>query len=433
MLGGAVIYIDKVQSKVSDPPATAGTVIKDVVATEHEIIIERKGYEVYDANVTVKADMEYQKITIGLTPLQGTPTITESDLKDYLDSSSYSTSNYPTNQVLNPYTRSQFDPTYSYNGLSNIFTGTNSGISNVYNNQTQSYTPINSSAVIPLQMAINSTNNVNSNVGQIEIQVLDSQSRYINLSTLNNYQTQQTTPTNQLLRYACLEPNKQYSAVIKNGNLMPYTVPFYSGNGSSAIQIVVSVDDYLAYANGQQIIPLSVSNIPIQYANSTNNCQGKYNSNGNFNYGGANKSSTQTFASQSLDLGSLSNYSVIPSLSGNYYLANKTNQFDYHKLYFIDSGDNKKGVVFLPDTAGDGVSVNSGKWYIGLYTRSDKGEVKIDSPLTRVDFTPQKYAQYLNNTLVENFSTTAPSPSATTAENPDAAIPPKTVEAVPVE
>lgn len=414
MLGGAIVYIDKVQYKITDPPSPSGTIIKDVVAAEHEIIVERKGYETYDAVVAVQSNLENQKLVIELTPASGTPDVTEGVLKEYLESYNSGSYYYPQNQVLNPYDNNQYN---QYSGLnnssSNVLINDSSSLSGLFNTDSKIYSQSTGLSTVPVQLTINTSAYSSVISQQTQIILVDSQSRYVNLSDL--YQSSQITNSSQLQRYGCLEPGRQYTIIIKNSNnnLLNYTTNFISGSNGQITQISASIADYYTYAGGQTgVNPVYIQNSVLTNTQLASVCSSQNSTFGtnNFSNNSTLNNAQNIFSSQTLDSSSLDNYEIKVSVTGdgNYYLVNKNNSLENRKMFFVDSGTGKKGIVFIPDSTATSIDPSSsGKWYIGLYTRDDKGEVDIDTPLTRVEFSPKKYAEHLNSQVVSNFLSTA--------------------------
>ncbi len=120
-----------------------------------------------------------------------------------------------------------------------------------------------------------------------------------------------------------------------------------------------------------------------------------------FGTSGLSQSSMGYFSGQSVSA-ELRDYSYKRAENGDTYLVNNQNPTDSRKVIFVDRGDGKGGLAFIP--AGTNLDVNynlqsESTWYVALYQRPDDGTLKISDKMMKGNLTPQAYADYIKSTI----------------------------------
>lgn len=420
ILGGVTIDIDNVQHKTSDPPPLNGYEIKNFVTGEHSITVKRNGYEILSETKTISAEGEYTKMEIKLTPLVGTPEIDESDVENYF--SNYNNS-IGSNSVYNPFYSNNGYNQYSASGDLGSSTYTGYPLPQInYSNSTQSYT-------VPVKIRLNANGYSFGGNELTQVQIIDQSRNTIELSNVINGNFYSNG--DQYYRLGCLQPNTQYTFVIKNVNNSSLSPSYFNfaTNKTGSYFVDITVNAAAFYSNSSlssSSNPISANARPLSELGTNFYCPSSMGGN-LINFPNSLLDSSNILSSgnniQIWNGGSisLSNYKInLSPVDGNYYLINKNNSFDTRKLYFVDRGDNKGGLVFIPTQStgvGNELSQSSAKnWYISTYTRSSEGELTLGSDVYPSSLSPSQYAKALNKEIINAFSSSSKNSSATSLD-----------------
>lgn len=397
VLGDVLVIVDDIQLKISDPPPLDGLLVPSFAAGSHHIVAKRKGYDTIEQDVSVESGKEYQKLTLEFIPISGTPEISESDAQNYLNnyqsmtsSGSVTSATYPnqTQGTTNPIGATQIqwsDGTISAIPANNIN----------YTNTSQAYT-------VPVKISLVNNGSQINGTELTQIQIIDQSSNTIELSnTMIDSSTFSGSRT--LYRYGCLQPNRQYALILRslaNQTIQPITFTFVSAQAGTYTDIRINVAAF--YSTSVSPYSSGMINSSNNSINSTNipTCPSGQVGQGVTQFG------TQVWSGGQINLG---NYNIVFSpANGNYFLVSKTNQLESRQITFIDRGDGKGGLAFIPTQAtvqGLNLSQNNAKdWYVTTYTRNNDGDIDLGENPSASSISPSQYANALNKQIIENFT-----------------------------
>ncbi len=397
VLGDVSVVIDDIQLKISDPPSIDGLLVPSFAPGSHHVVAKRKGYDTLDQDITVESGKQYQKLTLEFNPVSGTPEISESDAENYLEnyqnmsySGSVTSATYPnqTQAVAYPTGATQVqwsDGTVSAIPANNIN----------YTNTGQSYS-------VPVKVSLVNNGTQINGTELTQIQIIDKSSNTVELS--NTMMENSTFSSSQTLyRYGCLQPNRQYALILKslaNQTIQPITFTFASAQAGTYTDIKVNVAAFYntsisPYSSGM----ISSSNNSINSVNIPTCPSGQIGQN-------LTQFGTQVWSGGQMDL---DNFNIILApANGNYYLVNKQNNIESRQIYFVDRGDGKGGLAFIPTqptVQGSNPSEGSAKdWYVTTYSRDNDGEINLGQDPSPSSLSPSQYAKALNKQIIENFT-----------------------------
>jgi len=436
--------------RIPDPPTPGGFKIENVKIRQYELIAERKGYKIYNEVLNVSSDKRFAEITIKMTPIVGTPTVTESDLAGYSNSTgNYLASHYSSNPNQYPYsTNNPYNPinnggiynpynNYPNNGQNqyyqagdqyggqygqNDYPYSQNGVGPYGNGQypyQQGYNVnANESFIVPVVVNINQSSSYNINELNVEIVDLgyagNTNSPYYSTMSDKITLTPQTGSSANSLNgsfyqlqslHGCLQANRTYQVTVTQGynystyqvsTAQPSAMKFISPSINEAVRINVYPPS--GYAG---IVQIRTENIPQgALVNFPIRCP-----NAGYNQTGTN--GPTTFSDPQIYFNNLSNYIIqrMPQ-NGWYYLTNKNNPQDFRHLKFVDRGDGKGGLVFFSSvqTPYNQDPPSNTQWYFTGYTRNSNDDIKfLPEVFTKTPMTPDQYHKIVNQEVRDTF------------------------------
>lgn len=399
VLGDVAIVIDDIQFKISDPPPIDGLLVPSFAPGSHHIVAKRKGYDTLDQDIRVESDKEYQKLTLEFIPISGTPEISESDADDYLEnyqsmisSGSVTSATYPNRAQGTVYPIGATQVQWSDGTISAI------PANNInYTNTSQTY-------AVPVKISLVNNGSQINGTELTQIQIIDQSSNTIELSN-TMIESSTFSGSQTLYRYGCLQPNRQYALILRslaNQTVQPITFTFVSAQAGTYTDIRINVAAFYntnvsPYSSGM----INSSNNSINSANIPTCPSGQVGHS-------VTQFGTQVWSGGQINL---DNYNIVLSpTNGNYFLVSKANQLETRQITFIDRGDGKGGLAFIPTQAsvqGLNLSQNSAKdWYVTTYTRDDDGDIDLGENPSASSISPSQYASAFNKQIIENFTKT---------------------------
>lgn len=413
LLGDVTITIDDIQLKIADPPPIDGLLVPSFSPGSHHVVAKRKGYETVDQDISVDSGKEHQKLTLEFNPISGTPDISESDADNYLKNYQSMTSS-----------RSVTSATYpNYSGAV-AFPGTtqlqwSDGTISAIPSDRINYTNTDQSYAVPVKISLVNNGGQINGTELTQIQIIDQSSNLIELSNIMVENSTLST-TQNLYRYGCLRPNKQYALILKslgNQTVQPLTFTFATGQRGTYTDIRINVAAFYntnvqAYNSGL----INSSNIALSPSGVTPICPSIQTTGQTMAQFG-----TQILSGGQMDL---DNYNIVLSpMNGNYYLVSKTNQPESRQITFIDRGDGKGGFAFIPtqpSVQGINLSQSNAKdWYVTTYTRNEDGEINFQVDPSPSNISPSQYERALNKQIIENFIKVEESDNKTDTDSDD--------------
>jgi len=442
LLGDVQFTIDNVQFKTPDPPPVAGYTVKNFTSGSHHLVAQRRGYEVIDKQITVESGVTYQKLSVNLVPLLGTPVINVSNVQALINSYNSLNSN---NSVINAYNTNGLTGTNQTGVLNNSgLIGTNTQNSFPYSQI--NYNNFNQTYQVPIKITVVGTG-VNPNGSELtQVQIVDQTSNNVELSNIFTETNAFSATTPNLYRYGCLQAGRQYTLVVKSlssTSVAPSYFTFVTNQQGTYVDAKISIAAFYNQTN----VPGTTNNLvginSLSTSSLTGNVQCPSAQNGLTNNTLGNTGLINNQVNNGLNTGiqtsgaysgpqvwsggqiNLSGYQVVLApLNGNYYLVNSSSQLDTRQITFIDRGDGKGGLAFIPaQSALQGNNMSAGttyNWYVSTYTRdTTSGSVQLgSSTLSPSTISPDQYASALNKQIVSNFaktSTTAGAQASATA------------------
>jgi len=418
LLGDVSIKIKDIGNATTpDPPPQDGYLMQAVPEGEHEFIISRAGYETMDEMYTIEGGKEFQKIEIEMTPLAGTPVVTESTglsnynqlASQYLGTlgnwSNYANPNYNAyNQsVLSPF---QTSGNYGQPGSSQYVQGQNA-YSNYYPQQTglgtigqygQYYSPTADSArTVPTTIYVSGAWggwSSGADFSSVSVAITDSQTGQAVYNQSFTFGGIANTTSGS--GFTCLRAGAPYNITVSRGNTLLTSQNFITSTTGEAASISIDTNSGQISAGVGSLGTLSTT------TGNSLRCPDRY-------YQAATTGGPTGFTDTQFDINN-SNYQLKLSSSDNrYYLINLQNQFDYRPVSFVDRGDGGGGLAFFSaDTQFRQGYVYSGQtqsgWYVSLYHRGSSGEPQFVGQFSHVNFSPEQYASAIAKQVQNNFA-----------------------------
>lgn len=437
VLGGVKIDFGEIKTVITqDPPVPEGETIYGIKSGEREIIANRAGYILFDQKMTLSSDLKNTILKIEMEPAPGTPRIDQyiqqnnmvgqNNYSSWPNINSNNIQNYQAmnspQTVYNPNNLSQnygnnYNSPYE-NGMPNYNTAMNNGSfpNQYYQNQNQRYAN-------PVKITLRSlySNNLNlNNLDSVKINIYDRQTGQMVISKTSSFSSFNTFENQNI--YVCLQPQKQYVVEVTNasfGSVGSYLsnqtkmAEFVTGQAGQSMEIIITSTEGVNSLMPMDRYSINLNQNGIGQFNNYN-CQmdNQFQTTGN-GYGSGNYGST-VFNSDTINLQQLQNtYQIGRDNYGNYLLYNKQNQFDQRPFYFVDRGDGRGGLVFLPSQTSNSNfnNMNSNtesSWYVTAYTREpETGNIKFTPEVfSRVSMTPSQYAYAVRGQMTGNFNGT---------------------------
>lgn len=401
--------------KVPEPPPPGGYEIKDIKTRQYELIAERKGYKIYNEVVNIESDKTYAELTIKMTPLVGTPEVNEGDLDEYKDSlNSYLASRYGGTSLgqfslstSSPYNTANNTGTISSPYLTYPDYGTTSGTLGGYqatqqtsSGQTQyggqySGNILHSDQRYTIPLVTKVTSSSNSSGLLIKMVIADNNTQAVDDSEGLFTQSGGTFTS-------CLRPNTNYQIIVgpalNRSQFSGQTTVRYLTTPSTGTGVGISISYY-----GMNSIQINAEELSQSSLQSIGNIQCP-----NSNYSTSGMTGPSTFGDNLIQFEDLSeNYKIdrMPG-SGLYYLINKNNSSDYRKLYFVDRGDGKGGLVFITaeQTTYNKEPSSNAQWYLTGYSRTDNDDIKFKpDSFAKSPISPKEYANIVDKSVSQMF------------------------------
>lgn len=122
-----------------------------------------------------------------------------------------------------------------------------------------------------------------------------------------------------------------------------------------------------------------------------------------FGSSGSSQSSMRYLSGQTISAKQI-NYSFQRADNGDTYFVNNQNATDSRKVIFVDRGDGKGGLAFIPAGTTLNASYNvqsEPTWYTTLYQINNDGNLMVNDKLTKSSLTPQGYSDYLKTLIAD--------------------------------
>lgn len=396
ILGGVSIELqniaesdDKLTLTTADPPPIEGKQVTGFSKATYKLVAKRNGYEVYETNVNANTKNQYINIDIPMKPLAGLP---DPDNNAYLNAFSL---------LSNLNLSNLGGSTISIiNNLARLLGQNNGSIFNNYPYQTGYSSNLSQIAVVPVQLTVQPEypfNQLNTNV-KFEIQEVATAKTA--MSTTFNLNSLSDGSTTGIVRYGCLNPDSQYILKLTSINntkvtFQPYS--FISGSLGEMTTLLVPLGANEVTQSSDLLSSTVYRNIDRSSLVIDNfNCPSTSLS--------SSTSGQNTWVNSTITESQLRSYALTP-LNDKYYLVNTTvGSTDIHSVVFVKSQGSTGGLAFI--SAASGLNVNSSSqsgWYATTFTISNNEPIINKTKLSRVNLTPNEYANTINSTVAETL------------------------------